>query len=275
MRLCPLGRHRVDMHREGPTILLTNDDGIDSPGIEALRDALIEVGDVTVVAPATDQSAVGRAMSFQMSVDDHPWGYAIDGTPSDCVVTGLGSLLSDADVVVSGCNKGANLGMYTLGRSGTVSAAVEAAYFDVPAIASSLYVQAGEANFEDVGNDVEAYSTAAAATAHVVNAGLSNGVFETADYLNLNAPQPADASGEMVVTSPSEAYDMTAHRDGHTVHLTDRMWQRMSKGDVPEEPGVTDRRAVVDGAISISPLTAPHTTERTEALEDLAAGYAR
>lgn len=261
------------MHREGPKILLTNDDGIDSPGIEALRDALIDVGDVTVVAPASDQSAVGRAMSFQTSVDDHPWGYAIDGTPSDCVVAGLGALVPDADVVVSGCNKGANLGMYTLGRSGTVSAAVEAAYFDVPAIASSLYVQAGEENFEDVGNEVHSYRAAASATAHVVDAGLSDGVFETADYLNLNAPQTADATGEMLVTTPSEAYDMTAHRDGHTVHLTDRMWQQMSQGEVPEEDGLTDRRAVVDGAISISPLTAPHTTERTAALEELATDF--
>lgn len=261
------------MHDEGPEILLTNDDGIESPGIEALRTALLDIGSVTVVAPATDQSAVGRAMSHEAIVDDHPWGYAIEGTPSDCVVAGLGALVADADVVVSGCNKGANLGMYVLGRSGTVSAAVEAAFFDVPAIATSLYVKQGDKDFADVANDVADYRTAANATAHVVEAGLENGVFATADYFNLNAPRPADATGEMRVTEPSRAYDMSAARDGHTVHLTDRMWERMAQGDIPPEDAATDRRAVVDGAVSISPLQAPHTPERTPILEDVAKRY--
>jgi 5'-nucleotidase len=212
-------------------------------------------------------------MSHEAIVDDHPWGYAIEGTPSDCVVAGLGALVTDADVVVSGCNKGANLGMYVLGRSGTVSAAVEAAFFDVPAIATSLYVKQGDQDFADVANDVSDYQTAAAATAHVVEAGLENGVFETADYFNLNAPRPMDATEEMIVTEPSRAYDMTARRDGHTVHLTDRMWQRMAQGEIPGEDGMTDRRAVVEGAVSISPLQAPHTPERTTALSEVAADY--
>lgn len=261
------------MHGEAPEILLTNDDGIDSPGIKALRDALVDAGNVTVVAPASDQSAVGRAMSFQATVDDHPWGYVIEGTPSDCVVAGLGALVPNADIVVSGCNKGANLGMYTLGRSGTVSAAVEAAYFDVPAIASSLYVQQGDADFEDVANDVEDYRTAARATAHIARATLENGIFEPADYLNVNAPRPPDASGVMTITEPSHAYDMTATRDGHTVHLTDNMWQRMAHGQVPDEDLDTDRQAVVDGAVSVSPLTAPHTTEPSAELEAVADAY--
>lgn len=261
------------MHGETPEILLTNDDGIESPGIEALREALLDAGNVTVVAPASDQSAVGRAMSFQATVDDHPWGYVIEGTPSDCVVAGLGALVPDADIVVSGCNKGANLGMYTLGRSGTVSAAVEAAYFDVPAIASSLYVQQGDADFEDVANDVEDYRTAASATAHLTQASLENGLFDPADYLNVNAPRPADASGAMRITEPSRAYDMTASRDGHTVRLTDNMWQRMARGNVPDETRETDRHAVVQGAISVSPLTAPHTTEPNPELEAVADSY--
>jgi 5'-nucleotidase len=261
------------MHGDDPEILLTNDDGIESPGIEALRDALLDAGNVTVVAPASDQSAVGRAMSFRATVDDHPWGYVIEGTPSDCVVAGLGALVPDADIVVSGCNKGANLGMYTLGRSGTVSAAVEAAYFEVPAIASSLYVQQGETDFEEAAKDVADYRTAASATGHIVKASLENGLFEPADYFNVNAPRPPDANGEMAITEPSRAYDMTATRDGHTVHLTDNMWQRMSKGNVPDEHPETDRQAVVDGAVSVSPLTAPHTTEPSPELEAVAAAY--
>lgn len=261
------------MHGDDPEILLTNDDGIESPGIEALRDALLDAGNVTVAAPASDQSAVGRAMSFQATVDDHPWGYEIEGTPSDCVVAGLGALVPDADIVVSGCNKGANLGMYTLGRSGTVSAAVEAAYFDVPAVASSLYVQPGDTDFDEVANDVADYRTAARATAHIVQASLANGIFEPADYLNVNAPRPPDANGEMTITEPSRAYDMTATRDGHTVRLTDNMWQRMAKGKVPDEHPATDRQAVVEGAVSVSPLTAPHTTQPSPELEAVADAY--
>ncbi|MFB6111439.1 MAG: 5'/3'-nucleotidase SurE [Halobacteriaceae archaeon] len=261
------------MHDDGPEILLTNDDGIQSPGIEALRDALLDVGDVTVVAPATDQSAVGRAISYEADVDDHPWGYAIEGTPSDCVVAGLGALVPDADIVVSGANKGANLGMYVLGRSGTVSAAVESTFFGVPAVATSLYVQQGDADFETVANDVDDYRTVAAATAHIVERGLATNAFEEADYLNVNGPRPSAASGDMRITTPSLAYDMDAHRDGHTVHLTDRMWQRMAHGEVPDEDGQTDRKAVVEGAISVSPLTAPHSTEGTERLGELAAAY--
>jgi 5'-nucleotidase len=107
-----------------PSILLTNDDGIESAGLRALYDVLTGVGDVTVVAPAEDQSAVGRSLSHDVTVREHDLGYAIEGTPADCSVAGLGSLAPDTDIVVAGCNQGANLGSYVLGRSGTVSAAV-------------------------------------------------------------------------------------------------------------------------------------------------------
>ena len=116
-------------------VLLTNDDGIDETGLRALHEALSGVAEVTVVAPADDQSAVGRSLSSRVAVDRRETGYAVHGTPADCVVAGLQSLAPDVDLVVSGCNRGANLGQYTLGRSGTVSAAVEAAFFECPAIA--------------------------------------------------------------------------------------------------------------------------------------------
>ncbi|MFB6217564.1 MAG: 5'/3'-nucleotidase SurE, partial [Halobacteriaceae archaeon] len=73
-------------------LLLTNDDGIDSPGLRALRDRLADLGSVTVVAPATDQSAVGRSMSGEVGVREHELGYVIDGTPTDCVVAGVEAL---------------------------------------------------------------------------------------------------------------------------------------------------------------------------------------
>ena len=239
-----------------PEILVTNDDGIESCGIRALAEELSAVGNVTVVAPADNQSAVGRASSREVRVRETDLGYAIEGTPVDCVVAGIGSLAPYPDVVVSGINKGANLGMYVLGRSGTVSAAVEAAFFDVPAIASSLYLPDEKWKRQLKSKD---YEDAARATRYLVEKGLESDVFEDADYLNLNAPDPDVKPRGMQVTRPSRAYDMTAERDGTWVTLKDRMWQRMETQSLADDPD-TDRRAVVDGLVSVSPLTVPHKT---------------
>jgi len=257
-----------------PSILLTNDDGIEATGLRAVYDAIADIADVTVVAPAEDKSAVGRTLSHDVTVHDHELGYSIEGTPADCVVAGLGSLVPDTDLVVAGCNEGANLGAYVLGRSGTVSAAVEATFFDVPAIAVSMYVPAGaDTRVTDVDVDDESYDEAARATAYLVQHATDQGVFEQADYLNVNSPVAEWGRADMAITRPSEVYQMTASRgDENGITLHDRIWERMADGDIPDPDG-TDRRAVVDGSVSVSPLTAPHTTERHEALDDLAASY--
>jgi 5'-nucleotidase len=265
-----------------PQFLLTNDDGIESPGFRALYDTLSDLGEVIAVAPADDRSAVGRAMSSDVTVTEHDLGYAIQGTPADCTVAGLESLCPDVDMVVSGSNRGANLGAYVLGRSGTVSAAVEAAFFDVPAIAVSQYVpEPEEGDWYDQANDPEDYALAADATRFLVEHAVDAGVFEQADYLNVNAPwHPARSDGgettvadvEMSITRPSTMYDMTAERNGETIMLHDRIWDLMGSGDIPDPVG-TDRRAIVDGEISVSPLTAPHTTRHHEALDGLAEAY--
>jgi 5'-nucleotidase len=280
-------------------ILLTNDDGIDSPGIRALYDALSEVGNVTTVAPADDQSAVGRAMSYEVSVEEHELGYAVHGTPSDCVVAGLAELGPYPDVVVSGSNQGANMGAYVLGRSGTVSAAVEAAFFGVPAIAASLHVPQSEWPRETT---AEEHADVAAAVRYLVEHAPEAGIFEEADYLNVNGPMPsesgrvkdggavedggsveggdavedresgaADAAERppMAVTRPSHVYDMDATRDDGVVTLHDNTWEQMEADTLPDPEG-TDRRAVYEGKISVSPLTAPHTTEHHESLDELA-----
>ncbi|USZ68200.1 5'/3'-nucleotidase SurE [Halorussus salilacus] len=249
-------------------ILLTNDDGIDSPGIRALYDALSDIGNVTTVAPADDQSAVGRAMSSEVEVEEHELGHAVHGTPSDCIVAGLAEIGPYPDIVVSGCNEGANLAAHTLGRSGTVSAAVEAAFFGVPAIATSLHVPNDEWPRETA---VEEYAEVAEATRYLVENAPGSGVFEHADYLNLNAPLPTETEGHtpMVVTRPSHVYDMEAERANGVVRLRDRTWDQMESDSLPDPEG-TDRRAVYEGKISVSPLTAPHTTEHHEALDDLA-----
>ncbi|WP_435349027.1 5'/3'-nucleotidase SurE [Haloarchaeobius sp. HRN-SO-5] len=256
-------------------ILVTNDDGIESPGFRALYDALADVGRVTAVAPAVDQSAVGRAISSTVDVEEHELGYAIRGTPADCVVAGLRALLPNPDLVVAGCNKGANLGHYVLGRSGTVSAAVEAAFFDIPAIAASLYIPVDpddDRAWTDVEVTFDQYEEAVRATAYLAEHALDAGVFEQADYLNVNAPAPGTGPTELEITRPSHMYDMDATVDDGIVSLHDRVWERMAAGDIPDPEG-TDRRAVVEGRISVSPLTAPHSTEHHEALDALAEAY--
>ena len=258
-----------------PRILVTNDDGIESPGFRALYEALEEVGDPVAVAPYSNQSAVGRARSFEATVHEYELGYAVEGTPVDCVIAGIEALCPDADMVVAGCNKGANLGAYVMGRSGTVSAAVEATFFDVPAMAVSQYVTTDDGEeFENVTPPKETYADACEAAAYLAEHSLDSGVFEEADYLNVNAPAPDENEGRppMTVTEPSSLYAMSAEFDGDAIRLEDKIWQRMQTGDIPDENG-TDRRAVVDGEISVSPLTAPHSVERHDRLDDLAATY--
>jgi 5'-nucleotidase len=258
---------------DDPTILLTNDDGIEAAGIRALYEELSELGDVTAVAPADDQSAVGRALSYSMTVHEHEMGFAIEGTPGDCVIAGLEALVPGADIVVAGCNEGANLGSHTLGRSGTVSAAVEATFFDLPAMAVSMYYPVErDIGLADLDPDPALFEEARRVTRYLVDHAPGAGVFEQADYLNVNAPVPERATGELRVTTPSDVHMLNAHRDGEAIELTDPIWERMSEGDIPDPEG-TDRRAVLEGHTSVSPLTAPHTTEHHEALDALAETY--
>jgi 5'-nucleotidase len=128
-------------------ILLTNDDGIYAPGLRALRQELKKLGTVTVVAPATEQSAAGHSVTLLNPVlvsevfeDDGTTfiGWAVEGRPADCMKLALLELLPDPpDVIVSGMNAGSNAGINVL-YSGTVAAAIEAAFYRFTAIAVSL-----------------------------------------------------------------------------------------------------------------------------------------
>jgi len=132
-------------------ILVSNDDGIDAPGIAALVKELHRIGRVTVVAPHQQQSAVGHAitMNYPLRVREYRkngrfFGYAVEGTPADCVKLAVRALLKKKpDIVVSGVNHGSNTAISVL-YSGTVSAATEGTIFGIPSIAVSLttYAQA-------------------------------------------------------------------------------------------------------------------------------------
>lgn len=253
-------------------VLLTNDDGVEAAGIQRLYDALSEVASVTLIAPRTDQSAVGRTISRSVRVTSHDRGYVLNGTPSDCVVAGLTSLCPDVDVVIAGCNEGANLGSAVLGRSGTVSAAVESTFFDVPAIATSMYIPPEQFQDSTVELDSSQYDSAIAATRYLLENCVEAGVFDAVDYLNVNAPTAESCTDEMVVTRPSHVYRLGTATDGDTITLENDIWDLMAAGNTPDPPG-TDRHVVMDGHVSVSPLTAPHSTESRDAIERLAAAY--
>jgi len=125
-------------------IMLSNDDGVDAPGIAALQARLSREALVTVVAPARNQSGVGHGYTFSTPIIVHPaersgsrW-FAVEGLPATCVKLGLETLLEDKqDLVISGINRGDNIGTMVF-SSGTVACAREAAYKGLPAIAVSL-----------------------------------------------------------------------------------------------------------------------------------------
>src|SRR5499426_338224 len=124
-----------------PVILVTNDDGVHAAGLAALAAALEDLGDVYVVAPDREQSAVGHALTLHRPLRVDQIGerrFAVNGTPSDCVNLGvLGLLPEPPALVVSGINHGSNLGD-DVTYSGTVSAAMEGTLLGVPSMAVSL-----------------------------------------------------------------------------------------------------------------------------------------
>ena len=129
-------------------ILLTNDDGIRAPGLVAMYRELTRLGEVHVVAPETVQSATGHGITLstplltsRVTVEETFTGIAVEGRPADCVKLAVAKLLPRRpDLVVSGINSGANVGINVI-YSGTVAAAIEAAFLGVPSVAVSLYLR--------------------------------------------------------------------------------------------------------------------------------------
>ncbi|MCI0362893.1 MAG: 5'/3'-nucleotidase SurE [Phycisphaerales bacterium] len=134
-------------------ILLTNDDGLDAPGIEALFNALQGLGEIVPIAPRTVQSATSHGITFheplmcqEVVVNDRMTGIAVEGRPADCVKLALRAIWQERfgpgsmpDLTISGMNSGANVGINII-YSGTVAAAVESAFLGVPALAVSLHL---------------------------------------------------------------------------------------------------------------------------------------
>jgi 5'-nucleotidase len=224
-------------------ILVTNDDGVHSEGIKALADALRPLGEITIVAPLTEASAIGHALTLRRPLRLETFGdaiYAVDGTPTDCVNIAITHVLrAMPDLVVSGINKGWNLGD-DVTYSGTVSGAFEGALLGAPGIAVSLQRTSGAFDFSES-------ARAAYLVAHSV---LERGL-PLRTFLNINVPKGRTKGFKVTVQAKRNHITQVNER-------TDPRGQKyfwIEEGQNDWEPhDRSDYQAVRDGYISVTPL---------------------
>ncbi len=233
-----------------PYILVANDDGIDSPGIYALTCAMKSLGDVVVVAPDRQQSAVGHALTVSSPLrvtkfnrDGHDFGYAVNGTPADCVKIAIASLLDRTpDLLVSGINHGQNTAVNVL-YSGTVSAATEGMLVGIPSIAVS--VTSHNIN-EDISVAAEYIKKIAA---HVLEHGLPKGTL-----LNVNVPSiPGNQIKGLKVVPLSKTIWKDSYELRKDPFGNDYFWFAGDYNIIDKDPE-TDDIAILNGYISVTPI---------------------
>lgn len=230
-------------------ILLTNDDGIYAPGLRAMEEELRRLGDVTVVAPATEQSGVSHSITFlsplickEIFEGERRRGWAVEGSPADCVKIGIFEFCRQRpDLVVSGINGGLNAGINIL-YSGTVAAAIEGAFFGITSIAVSLEYDE-HARFEE----------AAALAARVIHQILQQ-KDEQPQLFNLNIPTAAFGRRPEVRVVP-----MGVERYGeHYIKRKDPRGRSYywATDEPPPQPTdhETDLSALQQGFLTLTPL---------------------
>jgi 5'-nucleotidase len=231
-------------------LLLTNDDGISSSGLTALEKSLREIGEIWVVAPDRARNAIGRALTLHrpLSVDKiSARHFAVNGTPSDCVNLAINGLLPEKpSLVVSGINKGANLGD-DISYSGTISAAFEATLLGVPAFAISL---ATRKNYKFQPAALFAQGLAQ----KILRYGLPSDTF-----LNVNVP---DTCGNKVLTNSITRQGKSIYDNSVIAKIDPRgnkyYWIGGNEIKFQQVDG-SDFQAISNGAISITPLKTDHT----------------
>jgi 5'-nucleotidase len=237
-----------------PLILITNDDGYRAPGLLALREAVSELGDVVVIAPDRERSACGQGITIKgplvvEKIDETT--FAVDGTPADCVILALANLLPNRpDVVLSGINRGANLGDDVY-YSGTVGGAREAAFWGIPAGACSLVTRGKPLDF------TEASKHSKRLCEILLSTPPTPGVL-----LNLNVPDgpPSEILGVKVTRQ-----GMRGHASGVSVTEDTRgrsfYWiaEPFDKWDAAQGD---DMAAIRAGYVSITPLGKDTTSHR-------------
>jgi 5'-nucleotidase len=239
-------------------VLVSNDDGVEAPGIAVLARTLSVAGEVIVVAPDRDRSGASNSLTLDQPIrvtklDENR--YRVAGTPTDCVHLALcGMLEKDPDIVVSGINNSANLGDDVI-YSGTVSAAMEGRFLGLPAIAVSLVTS------EDSGHHFDSAAQAALA----IMQRLVVDPLPADTILNVNVPdRPWHELRGFAVTRLGKR-----HRSAPCIRQIDPrgrpLWWIGPAGEVDDDGPGTDFRAVRDGYISITPIHVDLT--RFQALE--------
>ena len=242
----------VKKDEERPLILVCNDDGIGAPGISALASVMDDIGEVWVVAPIDEQSAVGHAITVRNPVRARTYpfevpsgkvrAYAVTGTPADCVKLAVNQLLPRRpDLVVSGINRGPNTAVNVI-YSGTVSAATEASIFGIDAIAYSLCAWQA-ADYES------AARVAALMARKVLKTGLPPGVL-----LNVNIPdlQFDDIRGIQATRQARSRWEesFSERMDPH-----DQPYYWLAGTFVNLDKGEnTDLGAIDEGFVSVTPI---------------------
>jgi 5'-nucleotidase len=242
-------------------VLLTNDDGLEADGLQALRRALLEVEGVRLVtiAPDGNRSAMARSITTrrplwveEVSFSDGTVGYATDGTPVDCVRLARLGLVDDfeAQLVVAGINHGANLGD-DITYSGTVAAALEGVVLGLPAIAVSQQSKGRSLDFRyDGGFD---FGVAAGFVARLVER-LEEVPMPTGTLLNVNVPA-GEPEGVEVASLGKRIYrdelKVAPHVDGSPTRQ--RYWIYGADPGFHDEPG-TDLAVVASGRIAVTPI---------------------
>lgn len=230
------------------TILVTNDDGITATGLRVLADSLTEIASVVMVAPSQERSASAQSLTlrhpiFCEQIAEREW--AVDGTPADAMILALHSLLEHKpDLVVSGINRGSNLGENVY-YSGTVGAAMEGAINKVPSIAISLTTKAKDADFSAAARFAKKLASL------VLKEGLPQGVL-----LNVNVPPQWNGGVRFTRQSPK----ITRNVLQENKDPRGRKYYWLSEQRLTEDIAAdTDHAAVLAGEISVTPLVIDHT----------------
>ncbi len=232
-----------------PVILVTNDDGVGSFGIRTLAKALRSLGDVYVVAPEREQSAVGHALTLHRPLkfaNLNKKVYFINGTPTDCVILGVNRLLPQKpDIIVSGINHGGNMGD-DITYSGTVAAAIEGTFLGIPSIAISLVTEPRN-NKKKYSGFQEAARFAQRLVSMVIKKGLPPDTL-----LNVNVPDIFKVKGMRLTRQGKRAYDNSIQemsdprgRKHYWIGGGTPLWHRGED---------TDFEAIQKGFISVTPI---------------------
>lgn len=241
-------------------ILLTNDDGLDAPGILALYEALVGLGEIVPIAPLTVQSATSHGITFleplmtrEMIINGRMKGLAVDGRPADCVKLAISTIWperfgagEEPDLTISGMNMGANVGINVL-YSGTVAAAVESAFLGVPALAVSLHI----------GNRSSTnYPRAAAIARQAIDQVLRHPLDEHG-VININIPRTETADAPMPPLSVC-AMNLAPGADKYERRLSPQgdayYWPTGTGLDFVHTEAETDVEALFERKVAITPL---------------------